>query len=129
MALKKEIEEILKKEIRQAKSASGKYRLFHVFLFGGTISLGAATTFLTSTNMNFYAWLAPLLAVLTTALGTVANQTDFKKKSAGYRITKTEFQNLELELLKENSDEVCNSYVDKISHIRNQKVARTEDAG
>ena len=74
-------------------------------------------------------WSVPLLAAITTALGTIANQTDFRKKSNGYRISKVEFQNLKLQLVAQSDTEVDKKIIERISELRHTKVARTTDIG
>ena len=115
--------------IRQAKSASFRFLALHLLLVSSTILVGGATTFVTGADVTTPDWVPPFLAALTTALGTVANQTGFRKKYSGYRLTKTEFQNLELELLKTQEELVDDSFVDRVASLRSQKVARTTDSG
>ena len=132
MAPKLKVESVLKDEIRQAKYTSFRFLALHISLVSITLLAGGLTTFVTGTSIEGFtipSYLPPLLAALTTALGTVANQTSFRKKYSGYRLTKTEFQNLELELMKIEGDVVDDSFIDRITVIRNQKVARTTDSG
>ncbi len=100
-----------------------------MLLVTATIFAGAATTFVTGTEVVKVGWLAPLLAAITTGLGTIANQTDYRKKSNGYRLTKTEFQNLKLELLKDQPKYTGDEIIDRIKQLRSQKIARTTGMG
>jgi len=121
-------------EIAQAKRASVRNLIFHVLLTGSTVLAGVATTFFAADigtgNANKPPeWVAPLLAAITTGLGATANQTDFKKKAAGYRLTKTEFQNLQLDRSKEKPDYPGDAYIKRIEELRSLKIARTSDEG
>jgi hypothetical protein len=120
--------ENISKKIEQAKQASYRFLLLHGVLVTATVIAGSATTFVTAKDILSPGWVAPLLAVVTTGLGTIANQTDFRKKSIGYRLTKTEFQNLKLECLKDSPGYSKDELIDEISRLRCQKIARTTNS-
>ncbi len=129
MGSQEDIDKTIETEISQAKDGAIRYQIFHILLVSSTIITGAATTFVTGTDIVTANWVAPLLAAITTGFGAIANQTGFKKKSNGYRLSKTEFQNLKLDRLKVNPEYEGDALIDKIRQIRSQKIARTTEEG
>jgi hypothetical protein len=115
---------MLDEEISQAKKSSFWYGFADHSVFYLTVFTGGITTLLSAINFeNVY--LIAILAFVTTALGTISSQTDFKKKHIGYRKTKTELQDLWIDAKAHKGETVDGSFVDELKKIRNQKVLRT----
>ena len=87
--------------------------------------MGATTTYLAAIKDENTSLVASLAAA-TTVVGTLEKTFGFGKKWSGYRNAKTQFQNLELDVMKLDDNNIPDSYWEKLKEIRKLKSEITD---
>ena len=126
MADREKFTAVLHDEIEQAGAQRIRSELFHSALIVLNILLGATTTYLAAVGYKETAIVA-MVAGLTTVVGTLEKTFGFGRAKSGFRKARTQFQNLENEMMKiDEADELPDQFVDKLNEIRKLKVELTD---